>query len=251
MIRRQHVDRVIDQPLAGRLDLECNPICVGLDLDGGCPVARRVFLGFSRDLDRDGLLLSLAARADQRNLLLAIGRSGRTGRLHRLLGLHCSGESFVGPRLSLRLLFRFGRNGDRFFLVGDLDRLLALDSLNLNRALRLDRLLLDLPIAIDFRFLYLALGVDPRLRGFAILLRFLRGDQCRLLRGAEFDLLLLVELEELLLALNVELLLLGVEVLLPHRDLGILLDLVSLPAPVLRLLRQAVSGLRHRMHCSG
>jgi hypothetical protein len=38
----QHIDGVVDQPLAGGLDLEGDPVGVGLDLDGGGAISGRL-----------------------------------------------------------------------------------------------------------------------------------------------------------------------------------------------------------------
>src|SRR5262249_59829745 len=141
------------------------------------------------DLDGDRVLLGLAAGADQRDLLLAVGRRGRARGLDRLLGLDRAGERLIGLGLRVRLLLRLGGDHDRLVLVGDLDRLLAVDVLHLHRALGLDRFLLDLAIALDLGFLHQLLGADARLRRLAVLL----GLPCRnprpLLGGAALYLL--------------------------------------------------------------
>jgi hypothetical protein len=58
LLGRQDVDGVVDQPLAGGLDLEGDPVGVGTDLDGGGTIGgRRLLVRLGGNLDRDGLLL--------------------------------------------------------------------------------------------------------------------------------------------------------------------------------------------------
>ena len=106
LLGRQDVDGIVDQLLAGGFDVEGDPVGVGQRRDW-CPPRG--------NLDRNGLLLGLAARADQRNLLLATAVAvarmrGSPNRL-KILGLRRSMLRRRGVRPTAQADAWFFRHG--------------------------------------------------------------------------------------------------------------------------------------------
>ena len=114
---------------------------------------------------------------------------------------------------------------------------------DLHFPLRFDLALPHCLLLRDLRLADLALGDDLRLFGLARLRGLHLGNRGALLGFAARNFLHLRQLGEAPLAIDFQLQLLGFEILARDRDRRVLLDLVALPATVLRLLGQARQAL--------
>ena len=165
----------------------------------------------------DGLDLAALLLALERDLARALGDGALALGLHLLLGEDDLGAGELGLRLRPRLLGVLGRQRDR-----------AVDLAHLGAELRLDLELAQLARLLDLGDARRLLALDARrLRGDHRLLARPRG--VGVARRLELlDLEALADLRLLFLARQAEALLDRLELRLPHRDVGVGLDLGAL-----------------------
>ena len=156
----QQVLRLVHQPRALGIDLEPDArrqrpdlLGIGVRLGFGAhrraAIGRRRLLGAGGDREPHRVALGLLLGHDQLDALAPLRHLGLAGGEDLLLRRHRERPRLVGRRLRLGLRPRLLGDGDRPLLLGQLDRLAALDLELLDVALLGDALLLDRPFRGD------------------------------------------------------------------------------------------------------
>src|SRR5205823_12737806 len=134
-------------------------------------VGRRCLLGLGSNLDADRIALGILGGFDELDLLLPFGNLDLARRKYLLLSGNHLGARRFGHRLGLRLRPRLFGNRDGALLLGDLEKLAALDFEALDIAFASDPLGFDRPLLGDAGALELLMRLDLRFPRLEVTLR--------------------------------------------------------------------------------